>query len=97
MERQTGKIRKSPLVVRDREHAFAEDLITDEAGVVDRPFPVLTKVSCLVDALRMGGIYELFGKLWVQFLLTAGPVNSEVAWTRDDLLVNSVNFRNHFV
>ena len=35
LERQREKIRKSPLVVRDREHPFAEDLIIDEAGVVD--------------------------------------------------------------
>ena len=53
LERQREKIRKGPLVVRDREHPFAEDLVTDEAGVVDPQLPVLTKVSCLVDALRM--------------------------------------------
>ena len=35
LERQREKIRKNPVVVRDREHLFAEDLITDEAGVVD--------------------------------------------------------------
>ena len=97
LERQRGKIRKGPLVVRDREHPFAEDLITGEAGVVDPQLPVLTKVSYLVDALRMGGSYELIEKLWAQFVLTAGSVNTEVAWTRDEALVGSVNFRNHFV
>ena len=55
LERQREKIGKGPLVVSDREHPFAEDLITVEAGVVDPQLPVLTKVSCLVDALRMGG------------------------------------------
>ena len=97
LERQIGKIKKSPLVVRDHEHPFAEDLITDEAGVVDPQLPVLTKVSCLVDALRMRGSYEMVEKLWAQFVLTAGPVNTEVAWTCDEDLVGSVSFRNPFV
>ena len=94
---QREKIRKGPSVVGDREHPFAEDLITDEAGVVDPPLPVLTEVSCLVDALKIGGSYELIEKLWLQFVLSARPVNTEVAWTGDDILVGSVNFRNHFV
>ena len=55
LERQREKIRKGSLVVRDRGHQFAEDLISDEAGVVDPQLPVLTKVSCLVDVLKMGG------------------------------------------
>ena len=50
-ERQREKTRKCPLVLRDREHPFAENSIIDEAGVVDPQLPVLTKVSCLVDAL----------------------------------------------
>ena len=79
LKRQRGKINKGLLVVRDSEHPFAEDSITDGAGVVGRQLPVLTKVSCLVDALRMGGSYELVGKLWAQFMLTVGPVNTEVA------------------
>ena len=97
LECQREKIRKGPLVVRDREHLFAEDLITDEAGVVDPQLPVLTKVSSLVDALKMGGSYGLVEKLWAQFVLTAGPVNTEIAWTRDEVLVGSVDFRNCFV
>ena len=50
LERQNGKIKKGPLVVRDCEHPFAEDLIADGAGVTHAHLPVLTKVSCLVDA-----------------------------------------------
>ena len=84
-------------MVRDREHPFVEVLITDEAGVVDPQLPVLTKVSCLVDALKMGGSYGLIKKAWAQFVIAAGPVLSEVAWTRDEVLVGSVDFRNHFV
>ena len=92
-----GKIRNDLFVMRDCEHPFADELITDEAGVVDPQLPVLPKLYCLVDALRIGASYELIQKLWAQFLLTTGPVNIEVAWTRDEVLVGSVNFRNHFV
>ena len=56
-----------------------------------------SQMFCLVDALRMGGSYEPVEKLWAQFALTAGPVNTEVSWTSDEILVGSVNFRNHFV
>ena len=97
LERQRESILKGPLVVRDQEHPFAEDLIADEAGVIDPQLPVLTKVACLVDALKMGGSYSLIEKLWAQFVLTAGPVKREVAWTRDEVLVGSVVFRNLFV
>ena len=97
LERHREKIRKGPLVVRDRGHPFAEDLIADEAGVVDPQLPVLTKVSCLVDALKMGGSYGLVEKLWAQFVLTVRPVNAEVAWTRVEVLVVSVDFRNRFM
>ena len=94
LERQRESILKGPLVVRDQEHPFAEDLISDEAGVIDPQLPVLTKVSCLVDALTMGGSYGLIEKLWAQFVLTVAPVKREVAWTRDEVLVGSVDFRN---
>ena len=89
------KIKKSPVVVRNREHPFAEDLITDEVGVVDPQMPVL--VLCLVDALRIGGSYELVEKPWEQFVQTTGPVNTEGAWTLDKVVVDSVNFRNQLV
>ena len=92
-----GEIKKGPLAVRDCEHPFAEDLITVGAGVVVSQLPVLTKVSCLVPALRMGVSYDLIEKLWTQFVLTAGPVTTEVTWSCDEVLVGSVNFRNHFV
>ena len=97
LECQRENIQKGPLVVRDRQHPFAEDLITDEAGVIDSQLPVLAKVSCLVDATKMGSSYGLVEKLWTQFVLTAGPVNREAAWTRDEVLVGSVDFRNPFV
>ena len=97
LQREKEKI-QGPLVVRDREHPFAEDLFSNEAGVVDPQLPVLTKVSsCLVYGLKMGGSYGLIEKLWAQFVLIAGPVNREVAWTRDDVLVGSVEFGKPFV
>ena len=64
LERQREKIRKCPLVISDREHPFAEELITDEACVVDAQLLVLAKVSCLVEAVKMGGSYVLVEKLW---------------------------------
>ena len=97
LERQREKIQKGPLVVRDREHPFAEDLTTDEVGVIDPQLLVLARVCCLVDAMKMGGSYGLVEKPWAHFVLTAGPVNREVAWTRDEVLVGSVDFRNPFV
>ena len=45
----------------------------------------------------MGGSYGLIEKLWAQFVLTPGPVKREFAWTRDEVLVGSVDFRNLFV
>ena len=45
----------------------------------------------------MGGSFGLIEKLWAHFVLTVGPVNTEIAWTRDEVWVGSVNFRNHFV
>ena len=63
LERQGEKIQKGPLVVRGREHPFAEDLIIDEAGVIDPQLPVLATVSYLVDAMKMGGSYGLVEKL----------------------------------
>ena len=97
LERQRENVQKGPLVVRDREHPFAEDLISDEAAVIDPQLPVLMKVSCLVDGLKMGGSYGLIKKQWAQFVLTAGPVKREVACTLDEVLVGSVDFRNFFV
>ena len=41
LEWQREKIQKGLRVVRDREHPFAEDLISDEAGVIDPQLPVL--------------------------------------------------------
>ena len=58
LERQREKSRGVPLWLVTASIS-AEDLIADRAGIVDPLVPVLTKVICLVDALKMGGSYEL--------------------------------------
>ena len=49
---------REPLVARDREFVFSEDIIVDNSGTVDVSLPVLAKVSALVEALHLGGSYE---------------------------------------
>ena len=91
LEREREKIMLAPLVVRDREYPFREDLTPDASGNVDPRLPMLAKLSCLVDALRLGGSYELVEKLWERFVLTASRINVTVAWSRDEVLVSSVS------
>ena len=90
LERQRDRIMLAPLVVRDREYPFREDLIPDASGNVDAQLPLLAKVSCLIDALQLGGSYELVEKLWRRFVLTASQINVTDAWSRDEVLVSSV-------
>ena len=90
LERQREHILGGPLVVRDREYPFAEYLIIDESGSPDATLPVVTKVSSLLETLRLGGPYELVDQLWSQFTLIASRVNIEVAWSRDEVLVSIV-------
>ena len=90
LERRREKIMLAPLVVRDREYPFREDLIPDASGNVDPQLPMLAKVSCLIDALQLSGSYEIVEKLWEIFVLTASRVNVTVAWSRDEVLVSSV-------
>ena len=51
LERQREKIMLAPLLIRDREYPFREDLIPDASEKVDPQLPMLAKVSCLIDAL----------------------------------------------
>ena len=92
LERRREQILGGPLVVRDREYPFAEDLIIDESGSPDATLPVVTKVSSLIETLRLGGPYELVGQLWSQFTLIASRLNIEFAWSRDEVLVGIVLF-----
>ena len=88
VERQREKIMRAPLVVRDREYTFSEDVIVDETGAVDPNLGVMVKVSSLIEVLRLGGNYELVYRLWAQFT-SAVRVNVDVTWSRDEVLVSS--------
>ena len=79
-----------PLVVRDREYPFREDMFPDASGNADPQLPMLAKVSCLVDALQLGGSYRLVERPWERLVLTASRINVTVAWSRDEVLVSSV-------
>ena len=80
LERQREHILRGPLVVRDREYPFAEDLIIDESGAPDATLPVVAEVSSLIEIVRLGGQYELVNQLWSQFTLIASRVNIDVSW-----------------
>ena len=89
VERQREKIMRAPLVVRDREYPFSEDVIVDETGAVDPNLGVVAKVSSLIEVLCLGGSYELVYRLWAQFTSSAVRVNVDVTWSRDEILVSS--------
>ena len=80
VECQRERITRAPLVVRDREYPFADDVIVDETGAVDPNLGVMAKVSSLIEVLRLGGSYELVYRLWAQFTLSAVRVNVDVTW-----------------
>ena len=91
-ERQWEKIMLATLVVRDREYPLREDLIPDASGNVDPQLPILAKVCCLIDALQLGGSYELEQKLRERFVLTASRINVTVAWSHDKVFVSFLWF-----
>ena len=88
IKRQRENIMRAPLVVRDRDYPFSEDVIVDETGAVDPDLGVMAKVSSLIEVLRLGGCYELVYQLWAQFTLSAVRVNVDVTWLRDEVLVS---------
>ena len=63
VESQREKIMWAPLVLRDREYPFSEDVIVDETGGVDPNLGVMAKVSSLIEVLRLGGSYEFVYRL----------------------------------
>ena len=89
VERQRERIKRAPLVVRDRDNAFWEDVIVDETGAVDPSLGVMAKVSPLIEVLRLGRSYELVYQLWAQLTLSAVRVNVFVTWSRDKVVVSS--------
>ena len=95
-ERQREKIMRAPLVVRDREYPFSEDVIVNKTGAVEPNLGVMAKVSSLIEVLRLGGSYELVYRLWAQFNLSAVRVNVDVTWSRDEVLVSSYRLLRMF-
>ena len=89
VECQRERIMRAPLVMRDREYPFSEDVIVDATGAVDPNLGVMAKVSSFIEVLRLGGSYELVYQLWAQFTLSALRVNVDVTWSRDEVLVSS--------
>ena len=87
VERQREKFMRAPLVVRDGEYPFSEDVIVDETGAVQPKLWVMAKSSSLIEVLRLGGSYELVYRLWAQITLSAVRVNVDVTWLRDEVLV----------
>ena len=78
VERQREWILRAPQVMRDTEYPFSDDLIVNSSGSVDVRLHVLAKFFALVEALRLGGSYELVHQLWSQLTLIAGQVNVDV-------------------
>ena len=71
---------------------FCEDLITDDAGVVDPQLSNLAKFSSVLQVLQLGGVYELVEQFWTQFSLSASCVNIDICWSRSELLVSIPTF-----
>ena len=89
VEQQPERIRRAALVVRDREHSFAEDVMINETGAVDHNLGIMAKVSSLTETLRLGGSCELVSQRWAQLTLSAVRVIVEVKWSPDEVLVGN--------
>ena len=96
VERQRENILRAPLVVRDREYPFSEDVIVDQTGAVDPNLGVMAKVSSLIEVLRLAGSYELVYRLWALFTLSAVRVNVDVTWSRHEVLVSKYSLLRIF-
>ena len=88
VELHREKILRALLVVKDTEYPFCEDVIAEESGAVDPNPGIMAEVSSLIGVLRLDASCELVYQLWAQFILSAVCVNVDVAWSRDDVLVN---------
>ena len=60
LERQREKIMLAPLVVRDREYPFREDLIPDASGNMDPQLPMLAKFPCPSTLFSWVGVTSLW-------------------------------------
>ena len=92
LERRKKFILGGPLVIRDWEYPFAQDLIVNDSVAPDATIPAHAKVSSLIEVLRLGGPYELVHQLWSQLTLITSRVNIDVAWSRDEVFVGKFLF-----
>ena len=88
VEDQRARLLRTPLVRRDRDYLFREDLINHVSVVFDKQLPGLTEVSSVLEVFRLGGSYELVQQLWGQFSPNASCVIIEVCWSRNEVLVS---------
>ena len=58
VEPQRARIVWTPLVWRDHEYPFYEDLVTDDAGVVDSQLPTVADVLSLLEVGARGGVVD---------------------------------------
>ena len=77
-----------PLVVRDREYPFTEDVIVDKTGAVDPNLGIMAKVCSLIEVMRLGEICELVHQLRAHFSFSAVRIDKDVTWSRDRVLVS---------
>ena len=86
--RKWKRILTVPLVVRDREYVFSQDVIVVDTGALDPNLGILAKISSLIEVLRVGRSYKLVYQNWAQFTLSSVRVNVNVTWLRDEVSVS---------
>ena len=87
VERQRERLMRAPLVIY-RNYPFSEDVVVVETDVVDPNPGIMRNVSSLIEILPLGGSYELVHQFWAHFNLSAVPVNVDVTWSHDEVLVS---------
>ena len=83
---------RAPLVVRDGEYPFSEDVIVGQTAAVDPNLEVMAKISSLIEVLGLGGCYKLVYQFCAQFTLSVVRVNVDVTWSRDEVLVSIYSY-----
>ena len=79
---------RAPLVVKDKDYPFSEDVIVNETGAVEPNLGIMAEVSSLSEVLKLCGSFELVYQLRPYFTLSAIRVNVDVMWSRVEDLVS---------
>ena len=87
VEGQTDRILISPMLVRDGEYSFSQDIVVNSTGGVKVSLQILGKMSSLLKSLRLSGSFDLVHQLWAHFSLISVQVNKDVTWLREAGLV----------